>query len=32
LDLQQLVTSEPYMQRYLDDISNHYDKFKMGLP
>jgi hypothetical protein len=32
IDLQQLATDTNYAQRYLDDISNLFDKFKTKLP
>jgi hypothetical protein len=32
IDLQRLATDTNYAQRYLDDISNLYDKFKQSLP
>lgn len=31
INLQVLATNENVMQRFLDDISNHYDKFKLTL-
>jgi hypothetical protein len=32
IDLHQLATNYNYSQRYLDDLSNLYDKFKEQLP